>query len=167
MVRYGFRHQPTYLVLYFSERLDAARAQNVANYSLVGPLKRRPDRRRTIGIKAAVYDPTSNSVTLVLAGRWNVNRQWILTVNGTTPAGLTNASGVPLDGAANGRPVTQTTAGSNYVAMVGRKNLGGRASKLPTAGLVAGATTAVATPVSDVQAPKSTFLGALARPWRR
>ena len=126
VVRYGFRHQPTYLVLYFSERLDAGRAQNVANYSLVGPLKRRPDRRRTIRIKAAVYDPASNSVTLVLAGQWKINRHWSLTVNGTSPGGLTNASGVPLDGAANGRPVTQTTAGSNYVAKVGSKNLGGR-----------------------------------------
>ncbi len=85
VVRYGFHHQPTYVVLYFSSPLDAATAEDIANYSLVGPIHRSGKHSYTVGIKSAAYDPASNTVTLSLVGRWNAHWHWRLTVNGTRP----------------------------------------------------------------------------------
>jgi hypothetical protein len=60
----------------------------------------------------------------------NIHWKYTLTVNGAAPSGLTNPSGVPLDGAGDGQ------VGSNYVASVTWRNLAGTASKLPTYALV-------------------------------
>src|SRR5208283_2478833 len=72
----------------------------------------------------------TETVTLVPAERLNIHWKYTLTVNGASPAGLTNPSGVPLDGAGSGH------VGTNYVASVTWRNLVGRASKLPTYALV-------------------------------
>ncbi len=56
---------------------------------------------------------------------WNVHWHWKLTIDGATPEGLRNSSGVMLDGAGNG------SAGSDYVTTLTRKNLAGSASRLP------------------------------------
>ena len=69
-------------------------------------------------------------MTLVPAERLNFHWKYSLTVNGATPAGLTNLSGVPLDGSGKGH------VGSNYVTSITWRNLVGRASKLPTYYLV-------------------------------
>ncbi len=124
LARYGFHRQPTYLLLYFNGPLDPSSAQNPLNYRIVAPGGQR------ITVSSAIYDSATHTVTLVPAERLNVHRRYLLTVNGTAPSGLTNPSGVLLDGAHNGK------AGSNYVTWITWKNLKGRASKLPTLGLV-------------------------------
>jgi hypothetical protein len=122
--RYGFHWQPTYLLLNFNGPLDPTSAQNPLNYQVLGPGGHR------ITVVSAIYDPATQTVTLVPAERLNFHWKYSLTVNGATPAGLTNPSGVPLDGSGMGH------IGSNYVTSITWRNLVGRASKLPTYYLV-------------------------------
>ena len=122
--RYGFHAQPTYLLLNFNGPLNPTSAQNPSNYQILGPGGHR------ITVVSAIYDPATQTVTLVPAVQLNIQWKYSLTVNGATPAGLTNLSGVPLDGSGKGH------VGSNYVASITRKNLAGQASKLPTYDLV-------------------------------
>ena len=136
VVRYGFHSQPTYLLLTFSTALDPSSAQDVSNYSLLGPIHRRGVPSYAVGIESAVYDSATHTVTLKLSQRWNIHWRWQLTVNGTTPVGVKGASGAMLDGEGRGQSASVTTAGSDYVTMVSMKNLAGRASKLPTLGLI-------------------------------
>ena len=124
VLRYGFHWQPTYLLVNFNGPLDPTSAQNPSNYQILGPSGHR------ITVVSAIYDSATHTVTLVPAERLNIHRRYRLTVNGTAPFGLTNPSGELLDGAGNGHP------GSNYVTSVTWRNLAGRASKLPTLGLV-------------------------------
>jgi Bacterial Ig-like domain (group 3) len=138
VARYGFHHQPTFVVIYFSSPLDPTTADDVANYSLVGPVYPHAMKSHAVKIADAVYDAAMDAVTLSMAGRWNVHWEWRLTVNGSTAGGVTGPSGAPLDGAAKGDSTAQTTGGSNYVKGLTMKDLVGRASKLPTAGAVAG-----------------------------
>ncbi len=122
--RYGFHWQPTYLLLNFNGPLDPTSAQNPSNYQVLGPGGHR------ITVVSAIYDPATQTVTLVPAERLNIHWKYSLTVNGAAPSGLTNPSGVPLDGSGKGQ------VGSNYVTSITRRNLVGKASKLPTYYLV-------------------------------
>ena len=122
--RYGFHWQPTYLLLNFNGPLDPTSAQNPLNYQVLGPGGHR------ITVVSAIYDPATQTVTLVPAERLNIHWKYSLTVNGAAPSGLTNPSGVPLDGSGKGQ------VGSNYVTSITRRNLVGKASKLPTYYLV-------------------------------
>ncbi|MGA2705248.1 MAG: Ig-like domain-containing protein, partial [Isosphaeraceae bacterium] len=124
VLRYGFHWQPTYLLINFNGPLDPTSAQNPSNYQILGPGGHR------ITVVSAIYDPATQTVTLVPAGRLNIHWKYRLTVNGTAPSGLTNPSGILLDGAGNGKP------GSNYVTSITWRNLAGKASKLPTLVLV-------------------------------
>ncbi len=124
LLRYGFHWQPTYLLLNFNGPLDPTSAQNPSNYQILGPGGHR------ITVVSAIYDPATQTVTLVPAGRLNIHWKYRLTVNGTAPSGLTNPSGILLDGVGNGQP------GSNYVTSITWRNLAGKASKLPTLVLV-------------------------------
>jgi hypothetical protein len=115
--RFGFHAQPTKFVLTFSTALDPATAQDVANYRLnpvfghgIG---------RAIRITAAIYDPTTHTVTLQPARRLNVFGRYHLVVNGSTPSGVAGATGLLLDGRGNGVP------GTDYVATFGKEILAG------------------------------------------
>jgi hypothetical protein len=112
--RLGIHHQPTRLVLSFSKPLDPASATNLKNYALirVGPEGRATPRPRPILVKSAVYDPTSQAVTLKPEHRLNLHLYYRLTVTGTAPGGVAGSDGVLLDGANTGSP------GSDYVAVV-------------------------------------------------
>jgi len=105
LVRFGFHMQQTSLVLTFSSALDATPAENVNNYQIVtmGGV--------VIPVSTAVYDPATFTVTLFPTQLLSLHTFYQLTVNGTTPSGLTGATGVPLDGLGNGTP------GTNYVKM--------------------------------------------------
>ncbi len=122
--RYGFHWQPTYLLLNFNGPLDPTSAQNPSNYQILGP------GGHPITVVSAIYDPATQTVTLVPAERLNIHWKYSLTVNGAAPSGLTNPSGVPLDGSGKGQ------VGSNHVTSITRRNLVGKASKLPTYYLV-------------------------------
>ena len=107
LVRFGFHMQQTSLVLTFSSALDATPAQNVNNYQIM------TTSGQTIPIISAVYDPATLTVTIVPSQLLSLDTFYELTVNGTTPNGLTGATGIPLDGLGNG------TSGSNFVKMFG------------------------------------------------
>jgi hypothetical protein len=121
--RFGVHDHPTLLVLNFNEPMDAAKADNLANYRLVVAV---PDHRpgvedgRTIRIRRALYDAASQTVTLWPIRKLPLRRTFLLTVKGTPPGGLTNASGTFLDGAGTGQ------TGSDYVGIVNRKSLAGQ-----------------------------------------
>src|SRR6185312_2331630 len=104
--RYGQGFVPTLLTLTFDEPLNAASAQNVANYTLLVPNGRR------IKIRSVVYNPAAHTVTIVPAELLNLFRRYTLRVNGSKPGGVANSSGILLDGAGNGR------AGSDYITTI-------------------------------------------------
>jgi uncharacterized repeat protein (TIGR01451 family) len=98
--RFGFHAQPTRLVPTFDEPLDPARAQDPGNYRIV-PLGGPP---RRIRVKTAVYDVATRTVTLSPVHRLNLHRLFRLTVVGTGPSGVADASGYLLDGPSTGDP---------------------------------------------------------------
>jgi hypothetical protein len=115
--RFGFHTQPTLLVLTFSTALDSARAENTANYTVTLGSRQFP-------VTAAVYNPTSNTVTLMFSQMLDIHHQYTITVNGMAPNGLTSATGVLLSGANNGT----TQPGTNFVLTFGSAILAGPAS---------------------------------------
>ena len=121
--RFGIHDQPTTLVLNFGEPLDAARAENLANYILVRIRSaHRPGTTddTVIPILSASYDIASETVTLQPTERLPINWTYRLTVVCTPPGGLTDTSGNYLDGEGMGQ------TGSDFVAIVSRKSLAGR-----------------------------------------
>jgi uncharacterized repeat protein (TIGR01451 family) len=122
--RFGFHAQPTSLVLTFSTALDPASAQNTANYRIVtlGVSGRGGSIvGHVIAVSAAVYDRSTLTVTLFPAERLDIHNLYQLTVNGSAPSGLAGATGLLLDGTANG------VSGSNFVANISRPTLVGPA----------------------------------------
>ena len=102
----GARHHGTAFVLTFSQPMDAAGAQDPANYRLVwaGPDHRLGTRDdRVIRIRRARYDPGSQSVTLRLMHGQPLHRIVWLTVAGAASGGLTGTAGTPLAGIGSGR----------------------------------------------------------------
>ena len=124
MVSYGFHDQSTYLMLSFDTSLTPALAETVSNYVIIGPGGQR------IKVASALYDPATNTVTLVPAERLSIHKSYRLTVNGEAPSGLTNLAGVLLDGSGTGKP------DGNFVTSLTWRNLAGRANQLPTRGMV-------------------------------
>jgi hypothetical protein len=123
LLRFGFHDQPTSLVLTFSSALDATLAQNVNNYQIVtlgGPGKFGNLIGHVTLVSAAVYDPATFTVTLFPVQKLDIHNFYQLTVNGTTPGGLTGVTGVPLAGQ-GGVP------GTNYVAEISIDTLAGPA----------------------------------------
>ena len=124
--RFGFHDQPTLLVLTFSEPMDATQAENRANYRLVRVRPwRQPSAKygHAIPIRYARYDAAAQTVTIRPIRRLPLRRTFMLTVVGTSPGGLTNTSGIFLDGAGTGQP------GSDYTAIVNRKSLAGEVGR--------------------------------------
>lgn len=109
--RFGFHWMPTTLSVSYSSPMDETRVQDPNNYRIVGP------GGRVIPVVSAVYDPTSQSVTLSPQQRLNLHFPYQLTVVGTGLNGVTDADGVPLDGAGNGEP------GSDFVTLLTARNL--------------------------------------------
>ena len=151
VLHFGNHAQKSYLLIYFNGPLDPAPAENTANYTIVGPVNKHGHGSRRIKVGSAIYDPATNSVTLRLIKRLNVNKCYILTIDATTPTGVTNPSGMLLDGAGTGRP------GSNYVTMITRKNFAGGARKLPTIGRGTAARTQAATAKTSTQHVQATL----------
>jgi hypothetical protein len=130
VLRYGYHDQWTYLLIDFNQPLDPTSAENVANYTITGPVGLLGHSSIRIDVESAVYDPSADSVTLVPTARLNLHWTYVLLINGETASGVTDTSGVLLDGAGNGNP------GSNYRTTLRWRNLAGRASTLPTRGLL-------------------------------
>ena len=128
--RYGYHDQATYLVIYFNDPLDPTSAENVSNFTIAGPVNEPGHTSHRIHVGSAIFDSATNSVTLVPTGRINIHHTYTLTINGTTSSGVTNTSGLLLDQVGNGQP------GRNNITSLTWRNLAGRASTLPTLGLV-------------------------------
>jgi len=109
--RFGFHADPTRIVLGFSTGLDPNHAQDVHNYKIVGP------GGQTIAVDKATYSPQSNTVVLSPHRRLDLHLIYRLTVNGSSPGGVTDTFGTLLDGAGNGLP------GSNFVTNLTAFNL--------------------------------------------
>ena len=107
--RFGYHFRPTSIVLTFSEPMDPSRAEALGNYTLVAPGH---GHSRVIPLKAAKYNGTAQTVTLFPSQLLNLHLVYQITVNGMAPLGLTNTSGVLLDGRGNGQP------GTNFVAIL-------------------------------------------------
>ncbi len=123
LLRFGFHAQPTSLVLTFSSPLDATRAEDAHNFRIV-TLGGKGKNGNLVGhvtrVNAAVYDSSTLTVTLFTAQRLDIHNLYQLTVNGTTPSGLTGATGVPLAGQGG-------VSGTNYVKVISGKLLAGPA----------------------------------------
>jgi hypothetical protein len=100
--RFGFHMHPTSLVIQFDEALDAASAQNVRSYTIIGP------GGRKVAIASAIYDANTRSVTLSPASRLNVHYAYHLIVHGTGSDAIKDEVGDAIDGANDG------TAGTDY-----------------------------------------------------
>ena len=124
--RFGFHTQPTTFVLTFSTALEPAPAEDVANYRLNRVFGHRLGR--AIPIKAAIYDPTTDTVALHPAHRVYLFGHYRLEVNGSTPTGVAGATGLLLDGIGNGQP------GSDFVTTFGNTILAGPDVQVANAG---------------------------------
>ena len=82
--------------LTFDEAMDQARASDVSNYHLF--LTNGSNGQSPITIVAAIYDPSTDSVTLVPAGSLPNNRFYRVVVNGSFGAALTDVAGNILSG---------------------------------------------------------------------
>jgi predicted outer membrane repeat protein len=109
--RYGYHMMPTTVDLTFDQALDAATAEDDANYRIIGPAG------KVIGIKSADYNPGTLTVTLHPQKRISIHHTYKLIVDGTAPHGLTNAAGLLLDGVEDGQP------DSNYRTSLTWRNL--------------------------------------------
>jgi len=118
--RFGFHAAPTFLVLSFNQPLDAASAEDTANYSIVtkgtnGHFGGRGSHH--IAVDRAVFDASTDTVTLLPHRHLSLFRLYQLTVNGHSPSGVKNTSGLLLDGQGTGHP------GSDFVTILSAKNL--------------------------------------------
>ena len=98
----GPRRHVVGFVLHFSAAMDPARAADASGYTLVQFQRRgRQIVSRPVGLRAE-YDGAAHAVTLALSGRPKFARGGRLVVAGAPPGGLTDATGVPLDGGNQG-----------------------------------------------------------------
>jgi hypothetical protein len=110
------RRRVTGVIVSFNDSVAAASAGNLANYTihLLAPARRTKQGTqvtslgRAVGISAATYDPTTQSVTLALRTPVRSNQAFQLRVSGGA-GGITNPSGNALNSPAPG------TAGSDFV----------------------------------------------------
>ena len=116
--RFGFHAQPTDLVLTFSAALDGASARDVGNYALVA-IVQGGRRRLPLRVVGAAYDPAAHTVTLRTRRPLPLRFRYQLTVDGTPPGGVLDATGRPIDGDGDGQP------GGDFVRAFGREILAG------------------------------------------
>ena len=98
-------------VITFSEPMDAIRAGLRGNYHVYLTSNK---GQREVPLSAAVYDPFSNSVTLVPTSPLPANRFYHIVADGNPTTGLTDTSGNPLLGS--------TGIATNYEAFYGQGN---------------------------------------------
>ena len=118
--RHGVHDQPTTFSVIFSQPMDSAAADNLADYHLVaispdGRLKTGGDR--AIRIRSVQYDAATLTVTIRPFHRLPLHRTYQLTILGTPTAGLKDTAGLFLDGAGTRQQ------GSNYVKVITDKLL--------------------------------------------
>jgi hypothetical protein len=108
--RYGYHMIPTSVVLTFDEALTAITADDPRNYWIIGPAGRR------IEIKSAVYNPTTDTVTLRPRERINLHHRYELVVDGTSAGAVANTFAQKLGSNSDGR-------GSDYKGSLTWRNV--------------------------------------------
>jgi hypothetical protein len=106
------------LVITFSAALNPTPAQEASEYqvlTVLGHHKGNPRLGHPIGVASAVV--TGPVVTLTLRKPISSGSRYQLTILGTPPGGLTDTSGLFLDGQNTGTP------GSNYTTFFSQKSL--------------------------------------------
>ncbi|MGE3821667.1 MAG: SdrD B-like domain-containing protein [Isosphaeraceae bacterium] len=111
VTRLGIHHQPTRILIRFSNDVDPASATNPANYRLVQIYRNGRLARREVPIRSATYDPATRTVTLALAHPINIHHPYQLTVDG-----VLDICGDPIDGDRDG------LHGGAFVTTVTRAN---------------------------------------------
>ena len=99
--RFGLHNEPTEIVITFNEALDAATAENPANYRLFNTVNFVPTGQ-AVAYRAIVYNVAAHTVTLIPKAPINVHDQYLLTVGGVetvcdnhTVQGTTGVEGTP------------------------------------------------------------------------
>jgi hypothetical protein len=120
ILRFGIHMQRTRLELIFNSALDPTSAQDPRNYRIVAP---EPERGRSgrvnqvVRIDSAIYDPNTFTVTLIPHLRLDFHYRFRVTVHGTPPRGLLDASGRAFRDSGSG------LSGSDQTMTVTRRNL--------------------------------------------
>ena len=109
--RFGFHMNPTTLVIQFDGPLNAASAQNVDGYAIIGR------DGQHVAIASAVYDASTRSVTLSPVTRLNVHYAYNLIVRGTGTDPVEDQVGDAIDGANDGK------TGTDYQTKITAANL--------------------------------------------
>jgi hypothetical protein len=125
LARFGYHAQPTYLVVGFTDAMNETTVENVKNYEVFLSSARGKKIGAAIKAKRAVYNPTTQAVTLSFAERLDLHKTYTITVIGSTATGIVTATGVPLLASAAGQP------GKDYTQTFTGKILAGSASELP------------------------------------
>ena len=114
----GNRNTSTTIVIQFNEALDAGHAQATTNYTVLstGMHGRFGKGSKRMIVKSAVYNATTETVTLHMSRPLNVRQRYQLTVNGSSPGGVKGVGGIMLDVARNGQ------RGKDYVAILDRQD---------------------------------------------
>ena len=111
------KHLVTEIVVDFSGPVDAAQADNVANFHLAtanGKGSFAAKNSPVMKLRSAAFNPANDTVTLVPKRAFALTKPLQLTINGTPPSGLEDSSGQLIDGDDNGM------AGGNAVVVIRR-----------------------------------------------
>ena len=107
------------LLLQFNDRMDVARAQDLANYHLYRHKETRfggPPSRAVVPLRAAEYDQSTRVLTLRPKSRLKTNTFYEVSVRTTTPAGVISQTNEMLDGNLDSTP------GEDFVGYFARGN---------------------------------------------
>ena len=95
--------------------------QNAANYTVTQTFKQRGViGGKAVALASAVYDPTTNAVTLTIVGKAAFLTGGKIIVNAQSPGGITDTQGAFLDGTGQG------VFGTNATLIISRKRAGSR-----------------------------------------
>jgi hypothetical protein len=111
------KHLVSGLVVGFSGSVNAAQADRVATYRMAMANAKGSFAAKnspTLKLSSAVFNSTSNTLTLTIKKPFAATKAAELTINGVLPSGLQDSSGRLIDGDHNG------TAGGNAVALIRR-----------------------------------------------
>jgi hypothetical protein len=109
------KHRVTEIIVGFSGGLESAQAQNTAEYRLVKAGKKglfTAKHAKLIKLRSAVYNGSSDTVTLSPNKPFALTKPVQLQVIGEPPSGLDDTLGRPIDGNHDGQP------GGNAVAVL-------------------------------------------------
>ena len=114
------KHLVTEIVVDFSGPVNAAEADNIANYRLATANGKRSFTAMNspvLKLRSALFNPANDTVTLTPKKAFALTKAVELTIRGMAPLGLQDSSGQFIDGDDDG------AAGSNAVALIRRNRV--------------------------------------------